>query len=85
MIKKMLALVESIPTRNLYALVLICDLSFFGITAWFERFTLLSIVKHKDDIALLSVLLAANLLLLAAVFGGMFLNGLAIRRLLARK
>lgn len=85
MIKKTVALLETMPKPNLYAIVLICDLSFFTVTAWFERFTLLSIVRHRDDVVLLGALLAANLLLLAAVFGGMFVNGVAIRRFLARR
>lgn len=83
--KKALALLESMPKNHLYAIVLICDLSFFSITAWFERFTLLSIVRHRDDVVLLSALLAANLLLLCAVFGAMYVNGVAIRRFLARR
>lgn len=85
MIKKLFALLESMPKHHLYAVVLICDLSLFTITAWFERFTLLSIVRHRDDVVLLCALLAANLLLLAAVFGGMFVNGVAIRRFLVRR
>lgn len=81
MLKKM----DHVPSHILYAIVLICDLSLFTITAWFERFTLLSIVHHNDDVVLLSALLAANLLLLAVVFGAMFVNGLAIRRFLVRR
>lgn len=85
MIKKAAARLESMPKNYLYALVLACDLSLFTVTAWFERFTLLSIVRHRDDVVLLSALLGANLLLLAAVFGGMFVNGVAIKRLFVRR
>jgi hypothetical protein len=85
MIKKFSTVLESMPKHHLYAIVLICDLSLFTITAWFEHFTLLSIVRHNDDVVLLSALLAANLLLLAVVFGAMFVNGVAIRRFLVRR